>query len=179
MFTVLWHWLTSTQSVSLGWAGPTTRLRSRTLALLPSRIAFLRKVILPHALSHSLPLSSRDGGKSWAAGLSNRATASSRRPSTHVWQHYVSEVEDWANSPNHHPQPPRQMVPAAWGLSTGPMPVASPFFPEAHKELTKSWHAPYSACVHYSSLSAFTSVDSTEKNGYSILHHTKLNSLSL
>ncbi len=43
---------------------------------------------------------------------------------------------------------------------------ASPFFPEVHEELTRSWRAPYSARLRASSSSALTSVDGAEEKGY-------------
>ncbi|KAI2654620.1 Platelet glycoprotein V [Labeo rohita] len=43
---------------------------------------------------------------------------------------------------------------------------ASPFLPEVHEELTKSWRAPYSARLRPSSSSALTSVDGAEDRGY-------------
>ncbi len=36
---------------------------------------------------------------------------------------------------------------------------SSPFFPEVHDELTKSWRAPYSSCIRLSASAALTSVD--------------------
>ncbi|KAL0168794.1 hypothetical protein M9458_037016, partial [Cirrhinus mrigala] len=52
------------------------------------------------------------------------------------------------------------------GRRQAPRQRASPFFPEVHKEPTKSWRAPYSARLHTSSFSALTSVDSAEDKGY-------------
>ncbi|KAI2664125.1 ORF V: Enzymatic polyprotein [Labeo rohita] len=43
---------------------------------------------------------------------------------------------------------------------------ASPFLPEVHEELTRSWHAPYSARLRPSSSSALTTVDGAEDKGY-------------
>ncbi len=43
---------------------------------------------------------------------------------------------------------------------------ASPFFPEVHDELTKSWRAPYSARLRTSSSVALSSVDAAEEKGY-------------
>ncbi|KAL0157079.1 hypothetical protein M9458_048325, partial [Cirrhinus mrigala] len=47
-----------------------------------------------------------------------------------------------------------------------PLAKASPFFPEVHEELTRSWRAPYSARMRTSSSSALTSVDGAEDKGY-------------
>ncbi len=52
------------------------------------------------------------------------------------------------------------------GRSQAPCQWATPFFPEDHSELTKSWHAPYSACLSSNSCSALSSVDGTEEKGY-------------
>ncbi len=46
---------------------------------------------------------------------------------------------------------------------------ASPFFPEVHSEITKSWRKPYSPCLHASSSSALTSVDGAEEKVYDSL----------
>ncbi len=43
---------------------------------------------------------------------------------------------------------------------------SSPFFPEVHNELTKSWHAPFSSRICPSASVALTSVDGTEEKGY-------------
>ncbi len=43
---------------------------------------------------------------------------------------------------------------------------SSPFFPEVHDELTKSWCAPYSSRIRPSALVALTSVDRAEEKGY-------------
>ncbi|KAI2660631.1 ORF V: Enzymatic polyprotein [Labeo rohita] len=54
-------------------------------------------------------------------------------------------------------QPPRRVAPRQ---------RASPFLPEVHEELTRSWRAPYSARLRASSSSALTSVDGAEDKGY-------------
>ncbi len=41
----------------------------------------------------------------------------------------------------------------------------SPFFPEVHGELTKSWRAPYSSRLRSSASAALTSVDGAEEKG--------------
>ncbi len=38
--------------------------------------------------------------------------------------------------------------------------------PAVHKELTRTWHAPYSACVNPSTSAALTTVDGAEGGGY-------------
>ncbi len=43
---------------------------------------------------------------------------------------------------------------------------SSPFFPEVHDKLTKSWRAPYSPRIRPSAPVALTSVDGTEDKGY-------------
>ncbi len=50
-----------------------------------------------------------------------------------------------------------------------PRQQSSPFFPEVHDEITKSWHAPYSSRLRASSSSALTSVEGTEEKGYDSL----------
>ncbi len=52
------------------------------------------------------------------------------------------------------------------GCHQAPRQRASPFFPEVHEELTRSWRAPYSARLRASSSSALTSVDGAEEKGY-------------
>ncbi len=52
------------------------------------------------------------------------------------------------------------------GRRQAPHQRSSPFFPEIHKELTRSWRAPYSACQRAFSSSALTSVDGAEEKGY-------------
>ncbi|KAL0173136.1 hypothetical protein M9458_033447, partial [Cirrhinus mrigala] len=52
------------------------------------------------------------------------------------------------------------------GTRQAPRQRASPFLPEVHEELTRSWRAPYSACLRTSSSSALTSVDGAEDKGY-------------
>ncbi len=42
---------------------------------------------------------------------------------------------------------------------------SSPFFPEVHDKLLKSWRAPYSSRFHPSASAALTSVDGTEEKG--------------
>ncbi len=70
------------------------------------------------------------------------------------------------------PRPPKQPTHSRldeWflpGRSQAPCQWASPFFPEDHSELTKSWHAPYLACLSSNSCSALSSVDGTEEKGY-------------
>ncbi len=48
---------------------------------------------------------------------------------------------------------------------------SSPFFPEVHDKLTKSWRAPYSSRIRPSASSALTSVDGAEEKGYEHLPH--------
>ncbi|KAI2647691.1 Gamma-glutamyl phosphate reductase [Labeo rohita] len=52
------------------------------------------------------------------------------------------------------------------GRHQAPHQRASPFFPEVHDEITKSWHAPYSANLCTSSSSALSSIDGAEEKGY-------------
>ncbi|ROJ42279.1 hypothetical protein DPX16_1720 [Anabarilius grahami] len=52
------------------------------------------------------------------------------------------------------------------GRRQAPRQRSAPFFPEVHKELAKSWRAPYSARLHTSHRSALTSVDGSEEKGY-------------
>ncbi len=52
------------------------------------------------------------------------------------------------------------------GRRQAPRQRASPFFPEVHEELTRSWRTPYSARLRASSSSTLTSVDGTEEKGY-------------
>ncbi len=49
---------------------------------------------------------------------------------------------------------------------------SSPFFPEVHEELTKSWSAPYSSRNCPSASAALTSIDGAEEKGYERLHPT-------
>ncbi|KAL0203812.1 hypothetical protein M9458_001830, partial [Cirrhinus mrigala] len=49
------------------------------------------------------------------------------------------------------------------GCHQAPRQRASPFFPEVHYEITKSWRAPYSARLRTSSSSAVSSVDGAEE----------------
>jgi len=71
--------------------------------------------------------------------------------------------------------PQRNRPVAAWmngpcrGRHKAPRQGASPFFPEVHDEITKSWHAPYSSRLRASSSSSLTSVDGTEEKGYNSL----------
>ncbi|KAL0164048.1 hypothetical protein M9458_039801, partial [Cirrhinus mrigala] len=67
------------------------------------------------------------------------------------------------------PEEPSRSLLDEWflpGRHQAPRQRASPFFPEVHEELTKSWHAPYSARLRPSSSSALTSVDGAEDKGY-------------
>ncbi len=50
-----------------------------------------------------------------------------------------------------------------------PRQQSSPFFPEVHDEITKSWHAPYSSRLRASSSFALTSFEGTEEKGYDSL----------
>ncbi len=54
------------------------------------------------------------------------------------------------------------------GRRQAPQHRPSPFFPEVHDELTRSWRSPYSARLRtpYSASSALTTVDGAEENGY-------------
>ncbi len=47
-----------------------------------------------------------------------------------------------------------------------PQQQPSPFFPEVHDELTRSWRSPYSARLRTSASSALTTVDGAEEKGY-------------
>ncbi|KAL0165908.1 hypothetical protein M9458_037752, partial [Cirrhinus mrigala] len=65
-------------------------------------------------------------------------------------------------------EPPRSLL-DEWflpGRRQAPHQRASPFLPEVHEELTRSWRAPYSARLRASSSSALTSVDGAEDKGY-------------
>ncbi|KAI2646291.1 Platelet glycoprotein V [Labeo rohita] len=65
-------------------------------------------------------------------------------------------------------EPPRSLL-DGWflpGRRQAPRQRASQFLPEVHKELTRSWRAPYSARLRTSSSSALTSVDGAEDKGY-------------
>ncbi len=55
------------------------------------------------------------------------------------------------------------------GHRQDPCQRASPFFPEVHDEITRSWRAPYSSRLRASSSSALTSVDGAEEKGYGSL----------
>ncbi len=52
------------------------------------------------------------------------------------------------------------------GCRQAPRQRSSPFFPEVHDELTRSWHAQYSARFRTSASSALTSVEGAEDKGY-------------
>ncbi len=52
------------------------------------------------------------------------------------------------------------------GRHQAPLQRSSPFFSEVRDELTRSWRAPYSACLGTSTSSALTLVDSAEDKGY-------------
>ncbi|XP_016093523.1 neurexin-3b-like [Sinocyclocheilus grahami] len=52
------------------------------------------------------------------------------------------------------------------GCRQAPHQRTSPFFPEVHDELTRSWRAPYSARLCTASSSALTSINGTEEKGY-------------
>ncbi|KAL0149536.1 hypothetical protein M9458_055063, partial [Cirrhinus mrigala] len=67
------------------------------------------------------------------------------------------------------PEEPSRSLLDEWflpGCHQAPRQRASPFFPEGHEELTRSWCATYSACLRTSSFSALTSVDGDEDKGY-------------
>ncbi len=63
---------------------------------------------------------------------------------------YCSRLDEWF-LPGHH-QALRQS--------------SSPFFPEVHDELTKSWRAPYSSRICPSTSAALTSINGAEEKGY-------------
>ncbi len=52
------------------------------------------------------------------------------------------------------------------GRRQAPQQRPSPFFPEVHDELTRSWRAPYSAHLRTSASSALTTIDGAEEKGY-------------
>ncbi len=52
------------------------------------------------------------------------------------------------------------------GHHQAPQQRPSPFFPEIHDKLTRSWRSPYSARLRTSVSSALTTVDGTEEKGY-------------
>ncbi len=52
------------------------------------------------------------------------------------------------------------------GRRQAPQQRPSPFFPEVHDELTRSWRSPYSARLRTSASSALTTVDGAEEKGY-------------
>ncbi len=52
------------------------------------------------------------------------------------------------------------------GRRQAPQQRPSPFFPEVHDELTRSWRSPYSARLRTSASSALTTIDGTEEKGY-------------
>ncbi len=72
-------------------------------------------------------------------------------------------------SPPEEPSPSRLDERFLPGRCQAPRQRASPFFPEVHDEIIRSWHAPYSFCLHDSSSSALTSVGGIEEKGYGSL----------
>ncbi|XP_016113692.1 mitogen-activated protein kinase kinase kinase kinase 4-like [Sinocyclocheilus grahami] len=88
----------------------------------------------------------------------------------HVLSKAVQELGlDW--SP---PEEPTRSHLDEWllpGCHQAPRQRASPFFPEVHDEITRSWHAPYSACLRASSSSTLTTVDGAEEKGSFLLSH--------
>ncbi len=52
------------------------------------------------------------------------------------------------------------------GRRQAPQQRPSPFFPEVHDELTRSWRSPYSARLRISGSSALTTIDGAEEKGY-------------
>ncbi len=52
------------------------------------------------------------------------------------------------------------------GRRQAPQQRPSPFFPEVHNELTRSWRSPYSARLRTSASSALTTIDGAEEKGY-------------
>ncbi len=52
------------------------------------------------------------------------------------------------------------------GRSQAPRQRPSPFFPEVHDELTRSWRSPYSARIRTSASSDLTIIDGAEEKGY-------------
>ncbi len=52
------------------------------------------------------------------------------------------------------------------GRRQAPQQRPSPFFPEVHDELTRSWRSPYSARLRTSTSSALTTIDGAEEKGY-------------
>ncbi len=52
------------------------------------------------------------------------------------------------------------------GRRQAPQQRPSPFFPEVHDELTRSWRSPYSARLRTSASSALTTIDGAEEKGY-------------
>ncbi len=56
-------------------------------------------------------------------------------------------------SPPEEPSPSRLDERFLPGRCQAPRQRASPFFPEVHDEIIRSWHAPYSFCLHASSSS--------------------------
>lgn len=61
-----------------------------------------------------------------------------------------------------HTQTPGRVVSAR----SLPDPTPARFFPEVHDELTKSWHAPYSAHLYTTTSIALTSMDGSQEKGY-------------
>ncbi len=52
------------------------------------------------------------------------------------------------------------------GRHQAPQQRPSPFFPEVHDELTRSWRSPYSVRLRTSASSALTTIDGAEEKGY-------------
>ncbi|CAM4295375.1 unnamed protein product [Leuciscus chuanchicus] len=65
-------------------------------------------------------------------------------------------------------EPPRSRLDEWYlpGRQQAPRQRAAPFLPEVHEELTKSWHAPFSARTRSSSSSTLSTVDGAEEKGY-------------
>ncbi len=55
------------------------------------------------------------------------------------------------------------------GRRQAPRQQASPFFPEVHDQITRSWRAPYLSSLRVSSSSTLTSVNGAEEKGYDSL----------
>ncbi len=83
----------------------------------------------------------------------------------HVMTKIVSELGlEW--SP---PEEPSRSRLDEWffpGHHQAPCQRSSPFFPEVHDKLTKSWRTPYSSRIRPSASSALTSIDGAEEKGY-------------
>ncbi len=58
------------------------------------------------------------------------------------------------------------------GCRQAPQQRPSPFFPEVHDELTRSWRSPYSARLRTSASSALTTIDGAEEKGYERMPQT-------